>query len=395
MNLKQLWRLAGLAGAAGALALAGCGGGGGGISGTGAAEGTVTFAITDAPACGFDAVNITIEKLRVHTSSTAADGDAGWIDVPVVPTRLDLLTLSNGVVETLGQAALPAGRYNQLRLVLAENGRQAPWANSVVPSGGRETALTTPSAQQSGLKLNVGIDVPAGEVLDVVIDFDACQSVVRRGNSGQYNLKPKVTVTPLLSPAGYRVVGYVTPAMAAVGTAVSVQTAGMPMKATVPDPQGRFVLYPVPIGAYDLVVSSSGRVTAVLTGVPVTASSHTVLNGVATPIDPPALQLGTRDVPGTVTPASASVRALQRLGGSREVEVAWAPVDALDGSFRFTLPIDAPVVAAWAADPLAWNFVADTGATGIYTVEARTGFAAQRQGIDVRTPVAPLTFTFP
>ena len=68
-------------------------------------EGVVSFKITDDPACGYDAVNITIEKLRVHASSTAADGDAGWYEVPVVPTRFDLLKLSNGAVETLGQSS--------------------------------------------------------------------------------------------------------------------------------------------------------------------------------------------------------------------------------------------------------------------------------------------------
>jgi hypothetical protein len=394
MNLKRLWRLAGLAGA---LALAGCGGGGGGISGTGAAEGTVNFMLTDAPSCGYDAVNITIEKLRVHTSSTAADGDAGCVDVPVVPTRIDLLTLSNGVIETLGQASLPAGRYTQLRLVLAANGRDAPWANSVVPTGGRETALTTPSAQQSGLKLNVGIDVPAGQALDVVIDFDACQSVVRRGNSGQYNLKPKVTVTPLLTQAGYRVVGYVTPAMAAAGTAVSVQSAGVPLKATVPDLEGRFELYPVPVGNHDLVVTSVGRATAVITGVPVTATAHTVLNGAATPIVPPALQFGTRDVPGTVAPATATVRALQTLSNLTVIEVAWAPVDAADGSFMFNLPVDRPVVAPWVANTVSWTFLADGGVPGLYTVEAVSGAAMQRRDINITTmPLdPPLSFVFP
>ena len=394
MNLNLLSRRgAQVAALAAALGLAGCGGGGGGISGTGAADGTVNFMLTDAPACGFDAVNITIEKLRVHASSTAADGDAGWYEVPVVPTRLDLLTLTNGVVQSLGQLALPAGRYTQLRLVLAENGRDAPWAHSVVPTGDRETALTTPSARQSGIKLNVGIDVPAGRALDVVIDFDACQSVVKRGNSGQYNLKPKLTVTPVLSEAGYRVVGYVTPAMSAAGTAVSVQSAGVPLKATVPDPQGRFVLYPVPLGNHELVVSSAGRVTAVLTGVPVTGDSPTVLNDPGTAIAPPALQLGTREVTGTVTPASARVRALQTV--DVDIEVASAPVDALDGGFRFVLPIDNPVIAAWTASALSWNFVADASAGGKYRVEARTDLAVQQQAFDVRVPVSPLVYTLP
>ena len=80
--------------------------------------------------------------------------------------------------------------------MLASNGGANPLANSVVPTGGGETALTMPSAQQSGLKMNVDIDVAAGQIADVVLDFDACKSVVRRGNSGQYNLKPVITRDP-------------------------------------------------------------------------------------------------------------------------------------------------------------------------------------------------------
>jgi len=223
--------------------LAACGGGGG-IGGTGSA-GTLRLSITDAPSCGYDAVNLTIEKVRVHQSDSAADGDAGWSEIVLSPAkRVDLLSLSNGVLENLGQTSLPAGKYTQLRLVLAANGSVAPFANSVVPTGGVETALDTPSAQQSGLKLNTNIDVPPDKVADFVLDFDACKSVVKRGNSGRYNLKPVISVIPLLSDAGMRVVGFVHQAIANASTLVSLQSAGAPVKTTVPDASGQFVLYP-------------------------------------------------------------------------------------------------------------------------------------------------------
>ena len=48
---------------------------------------TLRVALTDAPACGYDAVNVTIARVRVHQSSSAADGDMGWIDMPVMPSR--------------------------------------------------------------------------------------------------------------------------------------------------------------------------------------------------------------------------------------------------------------------------------------------------------------------
>src|SRR6185295_11272250 len=103
--------------------------------------GTMRVALTDAPACGYDAVNVTIERVRVHQSSSAGDHDTGWSDLVVSPRRrVNLLALTNGVLEELGEMPLPSGRYTQMRLVLAENGNGAPFANSLVPTGGSEVA---------------------------------------------------------------------------------------------------------------------------------------------------------------------------------------------------------------------------------------------------------------
>ena len=182
----------------------GCGGGGGGYGGssgtygTTSGTGTLQMSMTDAPACGFSHVYVTVDKIGVNQSATAADSDPGWQDITVTPAqRIDLLTLTNGVLTTLGQTALPTGNYTQLRMVLAANGNAAPFANSVVLSGTTpEIALTTPSAQQSGLKMNVNISIAANQMADFVIDFNACKSIVTAGNSGKYLLKPVLAVTP-------------------------------------------------------------------------------------------------------------------------------------------------------------------------------------------------------
>jgi Domain of unknown function (DUF4382) len=381
---------------AAALSLAACGGGGGGIGGTGSAEGTLRLAITDAPACGYDAVNITIEKLRVHQSAGAGDGDAGWSEIVLAPARrIDLLELRNGVLEELGQTSLPAGRYTQLRLVLAANGATAPFANSVVPSGGSEAALSTPSAQQSGIKLNVDIEVAAGQVADFVLDFDACRSVVRAGNSGRYNLKPVISVIPRLADAGMRVLGHVDRSVATSATHVSLQSGGVPVKTTTPDANGSFVLYPVPLGSYDLVLTAAGRVTAVMTGVPVIAGAPTVVSSSGVPITPPLDAAAPRPVSGNVSASSATVRALQFLTGGPTVEVAWGAVDESSGAFQFALPPGAPVRTAYVANPTTLSFTADAAAAGRYTIEAASGSATRQQAIDVTAPVPPISFSFP
>src|SRR5450830_1778771 len=120
--------------------IVGCGGGGGG----GTASGTLGVSMTDAPSCGFDAVNVTVVKVRANKSSSASDTDAGWTDITLNPARkINLLSLNNGVLDNLGETPLAAGHYTQLRLVLDPNTVVGGLANSVVPTGGAETALFT------------------------------------------------------------------------------------------------------------------------------------------------------------------------------------------------------------------------------------------------------------
>lgn len=373
-------------------ALVACGGGGGDAGAPVSQNGTLRAALTDAPSCGYDAVFVTVQKLRVHSSATAGDSDGGWSELILSPARrVDLLTLSNGVLEELGQLPLPAGHYSQLRLVLAANDATTPLANAVTPSGGAAVALDTPSGVQTGIKLNADVEVQTGKVADVVLDFDACKSVVKRGASGRYNLQPVVTVLPRLSDAGARVVGYVNAELANNATRVSVQQGGVAIKSTWPDSNGRFVLYPLPAGTYDLVLSASGHASAVMTGVPVTAATPTEVNSVGLPIVlPPSAE---REVTGTLSPASASLRAVQLLGGTT-IEVAWAQVLADTGAFSLRLPLAAPLKGSYVPSPVTLNFQADASATAKYRLEAISGDQKKTQDLDVSSAVPPLTFAF-
>jgi hypothetical protein len=253
--------------------------------------GTLRVALTDAPSCGYDAVYVTIQKVRVHQSSTASDGDGGWSEITLEPAkRVDLLTLQNGVLSELGQMPLAAGRYQQLRLVLADNDATSPLANSLVPTGGAERALSTPSAQQTGLKMNVDLDVQANKMIDLVLDFDACKSVVRAGNSGRYNLKPVVRVIPRFISG---VSGVVAAGWPAGTTQVSLQQSGTVVRATAPGGTGTFLLQPVSPGTYDLVVAAPGQTTVVVTDVLVTSETVTPLNTASSPIAAASSPTGT------------------------------------------------------------------------------------------------------
>ena len=240
--------------------LAACGGG----SDSDPGPGTLRVALTDMPACGYDEVNVTVEKVRVHQSGTSGDNAAGWSEVVLnPPKRVNLHNLTNGVLEELGSTPLAPGTYQQLRMVLSNNTPAAPFANSVVPTGGTETPLDTPSAQQSGLKMNANITVASNQLADVVLDFHACDSVVVTGQSNRYILKPVLAILPRVT-TGLAVEGYVAGAIASGSTSVSLQQDGVVARATVPDANGKFLLSPVPAAStYDLVITATGRANSV------------------------------------------------------------------------------------------------------------------------------------
>ncbi len=371
--------------------LAACGGGGGGSS---ADSGTLRLALTDAPCCGYDAVNITVVKVRVHKSNGAGDNDSGWSEIVLNPARrLNLLNLTNGVLDELGQTALPAGQYTQLRLVLADNGGATPFANSVIPTGGAEVALRTPSGQQSGVKANINIDIAANRLADFVLDFDACKSVVVAGNSGQYLLKPVVSVIPRYISG---VAGFVDLATLANGnTSLSLQKAGVVIKATTPDNTGKFVLQPVAPGAYTLVMTAPGRTTMVVTNVAVGADTVTSVNASGTALISPASLSGT--VTGT-SAADAFVRALQPLTGGTTIEVAGRYVDSTTGVYSYPLVVNAPLVAPYVPAPGLLLFVADAAVAGKYTLKASlTGFADRTSVLTTLVAGGTITtnFSFP
>jgi len=338
-------------------------------------------ALTDAPACGYDEVNVTIERVRVHQSSTADDNDGGWVDIPVVngPRKVDLLSLTNGVLMELGQTTLTAAFYSQIRLVLASNS-SIPLSNTVKPTGGVETEMKTPSAQQSGLKLINGFTVAPNTVTDIVLDFDACKSVVKAGNSGMYLLKPVIRMIPrTLTPTA--IAGYVQTGV--TGVTVSAQKNGVVMKATQPDANGQFVLAPLDpaMSPYDVVFTGENLTTSVIATVPVVANQTTTLNSSTDRVPMPTSTSGT--VTGNVGPAAArdtaSVRALQAVGTVPAVEVAHVNVDPLTGDYSLLLPTAAPRLLVYSnplVTPLA--FQEQPASAGMYKLEASaTGYQTQ------------------
>lgn len=153
--------------------------------------------LTDDPA-SYDAVNINVQDIMINVTG---DDDKGWQSLGNVRRGMyDLLDLVNDKDTILADAVIPSGKIHQLRLVLGDG-------NTIVVDG--ETfPLTTPSAQQSGLKLNIQQDITEGVLYKLILDFEASKSIVETGN-GKYILKPVIRTT--LESVGGSIKGVVTP----------------------------------------------------------------------------------------------------------------------------------------------------------------------------------------
>lgn len=360
----------------GSALLAGCGGGDGGSS---SQTGTLKVSLTDAPACGFKQVNVTVTAVKVHQSASAADSDAGWQTITLAtPKEINLLDLTNGLLEPLGTTVLPAGHYTQIRLVLDAKG------SSIVPTGTNQpVTLKTPSGAQSGYKV-VGEFVVAPDTLaDLVLDFNACKSVVRTGNGG-YILKPVVSAVPLQVSGS--ITGYVASTVS--NATVFAEQDGQIIRATIPDSTGFFRLSPLlqssTAGNYDVVIAAPNFASGVIQSVPVAASESTALS-----TDTQRLSLNSSTmatVSGTVSPAPMSedspalVRAVQLVGG-KSVETHFTLPNLTDGSYSLSLPTVAPSFSAWNGS-LPLNLSPDNSAAGKYTLEAsRPGYTAETSSV--------------
>ena len=370
-------------------ALAGCGGGddGGGSVQTG----TLHVAMTDAPSCGFDHVYVTVSQVRVNANANAADNDAGWSTITLAtPQKIDLLSLTNGVLADIGQTALPAGQYQQVRLVLAQNQGNS-LANSVVPTGGTEQALATPSATQSGYKIIQPFTVQPNTLVDLVLDFNACKSIVQRGN-GTYALKPVVTATPTVVSGA--ISGYV--ASAEAGATVYAEQGGKVVRGTVADSTGKFVLSPLiqssTQGNYDVVIVQNDFASGIVRSVPVVVNTTTAVSASNAPIALPASTMST--VSGTVTAsADAFVRALQTVDANAyEITSINANMDT--GAYALNLPTAAPIVGTYSGSlPVA--LAASPVTPAQYTIEADAASGAtQSASVNATTSQSNVNFSF-
>jgi len=222
--------------------------------------------LTDDPG-DYEAVFIDVQDVMINVTD---DTSSGWQSLDGVNAGVyDLLTLINDDDTLLADALIPTGNVSQIRLVLG--------TENYVKLEGDPTLikLETPSAQQSGLKLNIHMDVLEGVLYKLIMDFDVNKSIVKTGN-GKYMLKPVIRTT--LEAVGGSIRGVVMPDT--VQTTVYAVQGPDTITSTFTGTNGGYLIKGLAAGSYDLHYNPSNNtyMDSIRTGIIVNTGQVTVVD---------------------------------------------------------------------------------------------------------------------
>ncbi|MFA9390126.1 MAG: DUF4382 domain-containing protein [Prolixibacteraceae bacterium] len=218
----------------------------------------LSIRMTDAPA-NYDAVLIDLQGVEITGSGGASvllDANAGIYN---------LLDFSNGMDTLIASGDLDAGDVSQIRLILG--------TNSAVIIDSIAYPLSTPSASQSGLKLQVHHTFEPGVSYGILLDFDANQSIVVKGND-EYQLKPVIRTIDVALSGSIR--GSISPI--GIKATITAESNGTSYS-SVCNEKGEFLLIGLPAGVYDITITPDFPL------LPITIRGKTVAMGVSTKLD--------------------------------------------------------------------------------------------------------------
>lgn len=244
----------------------------------GQTKGTLRLFATDAPFNfeGISSAKITIGEIKLRESGGKK------VTVLSKDVTLDLLTLRNGLVETLSEVELPSGKYDEILLIVT--------SAEVEMKNGRVFPLKIPSGSESGLKIFVkpAIPVTTGVNTDVLLDFDLSRSFVPVMNGKElksFNFRPVVraTILDITGTVSGQVLD-VTDETPVGGATIVVKKGNDEIITAVSDADGYFKILGLPAGVYHIVAEADQFGSLTIDSVPVTTGKEVTTHFILTPV---------------------------------------------------------------------------------------------------------------
>jgi len=262
-------------------------------------SGIIKLSITDSPidTGNVTGVFITVTEIQVRNS------DSVWLTMDNFdgPKIYNLMDLTRGVSDLLGNFSLDGGRYNQIRFIL-----DAPVKGTSKPvtpgcyiqfTDSSTEPLFVPSGAQSGFKAVGSFTVPVNGTVDITADFDVRKSVIKTGSAtSRYILKPVIRL--IADNQAGSISGNITNIPEGTSIVIYAYTSGTykeeeantptvegnrfpaAVSSDMADSQGFYHIAFLAEGGYDLVITtkvnnSFGEVLGIINNIPVVSKKTT------------------------------------------------------------------------------------------------------------------------
>ena len=244
-----------------------------------------------------DDASETLQASAVNNRPREDQDDENWIVIQEGERVFNLLELRNGRTNLLANADIPAGTYDQMRLVCTKG----VVAVSSGQSAGEDRTfdLTVPSGEQTGIKLHFGFTVEDRKETTLLLDVDLSRAF-RPIPGGQvenvaeiqgFHFTPSVGMRLINVVAAGSISGEVRDAggQPLSGVTVSaVDSEGQPLAGTNTREDGTYKLIGLPAGSCTVTFEASGYVAVSQDNVQVTAGGTTVsINATLSPTPNP------------------------------------------------------------------------------------------------------------